>query len=72
MAQLDTAKVVVDEITLVGSRCCNFVTALDLLRGGHVQVAPMISATFALGDAMKAFEYVHQPSCLKVLLASAA
>ena len=68
LAQFDTAKLVVDEITLMGSRCGNFVAALDLLRRGHVRVMPMVSATFALSEAAKAFAYMQQPSCLKVLL----
>jgi alcohol dehydrogenase len=72
MAQFDTAKVVVDEIILLGSRCGNFVAALDLLRGGHVKVAPMVSATFGLGNAAKAFEYLEEPSCVKVLLSTDA
>jgi alcohol dehydrogenase len=69
LAHFDTARLVVDEITLLGSRCGSFAVALDLLRRGHVQVSPMISRIFSLSEGAKAFEYLDQESCLKVLLA---
>jgi len=68
MAYFDTAKLVVDEIRLVGSRCGNFSTALDLLRGGHVNVQALISKKFPLHAGLEAFEYVENNPCLKVLL----
>jgi threonine dehydrogenase-like Zn-dependent dehydrogenase len=67
-ARFDTGKLVVDEINLLGSRCGNFSTALDLLRNGRVKVQEMISKTFPLQAGLEAFEYLGQPSCLKVLL----
>src|SRR5208282_3952641 len=42
-AHFDTAKLVVDEITLLGSRCGNFSVALDLLRHGRVKVQELVS-----------------------------
>jgi alcohol dehydrogenase len=68
-ARFDTAKLVVDEITLLGSRCGNFQQALGLLRGGHVRVQEMISKTFPLLAGLEAFEYMNRTSCCKVLLA---
>ena len=70
MAQFDTARLVVDEITLLGSRCGNFEVALDLLSRGHVEVARMISRVFPLSEGVKAFDYLNQDSVLKVLLAA--
>jgi threonine dehydrogenase-like Zn-dependent dehydrogenase len=67
-AQFDTAKLVVDEIKLVGSRCGNFTTALDLLRGGSIKVQDLISREFPLRSGLEAFDYVQRNSCLKVLL----
>ena len=69
---LDTAKVVVDEITLLGSRCGNFSRALDLLRDGTVSVRPLISKTLPLEAGLEAFEYLNDPSCLKVFLSPLA
>jgi alcohol dehydrogenase len=69
LAHFDTAKLVVDEITLLGSRCGNFSVALDLLRQGRVKVQELVSRVFPLEAGPEAFEYLNQPSCLKVLLA---
>lgn len=68
-ASFDTAKLVVDEITLLGSRCGNFSTALDLLRDGAVKVDGLISKTFPLEEGLEAFDYLNEPACLKVFLA---
>jgi 2-desacetyl-2-hydroxyethyl bacteriochlorophyllide A dehydrogenase len=70
MATFDTAKLVVDEITLLGSRCGNFSKAIDLLRDGSVNIRPLISKTLPLEAGLEAFDYMNQPSCLKVLLAT--
>lgn len=71
-ASFDTAKLVVDEVTLLGSRCGNFSTALDLLCREGVQVRPLISKTYPLEAGAEAFEYLNQNACLKVLLAANA
>jgi len=68
-AHFDTAKLVVDEITLLGSRCGNFSVALKLLRQGRVKVEEMVSRVFPLAAGVDAFKYLSEPSCLKVLLA---
>jgi len=68
-AQFDTAKLVVDEITLLGSRCGDFRRALELLARGRVKVQHLVSKTFPLEAGLEAFEYLESTSCLKVLLA---
>jgi len=68
LARFDTAKLVVDEITLLGSRCGNFPIAVDLLRSKHVTVQELISRTFPLEAGLEAFHYLDQTPCLKVLL----
>src|SRR5215472_13966815 len=67
-ARFDTAKLVVDEITLLGSRCGNFPIAVGLLRNKHVTVQELVSRTFPLEAGPEAFEYLDQTPCLKVLL----
>jgi len=67
-AHFDTAKLVVDEITLLGSRCGNFAAALNLLAGGAVHVRELISKVLPLEAGAEAFNYLNEPSCLKVLL----
>lgn len=59
---------VVDEITVVGSRCGPFEPALRLLQRGLVKVEPMISADFRLQDSLAAFETAFGKGNLKVLL----
>ena len=67
-AQFDTAKLVVDEIALLGSRCGNFSKALELLKVGVIHTKEMISKTFPLEAGLEAFRYLDTPGCLKVLL----
>lgn len=68
MVPLDTAPAIVNEITLVGSRCGRFEPALDLLARGAVRVDEMISGCFRLADAPRAFERAAERGILKVLL----
>jgi alcohol dehydrogenase len=65
---IDTAPVVVNEITLVGSRCGRFEPALDLLRRGQVRVADLISARYPLAEAPRAFRKAAGRGALKLLL----
>ncbi len=65
---LDFASVIVNEITLVGSRCGRFEPALELLRTGKVDVSRMIDSRFALADAPQAFKRAASKGVLKVLL----
>jgi len=65
---LDTAPVVVNEITLVGSRCGRFEPALKLLRSGKVRVEEMISARMPLSEAARGFDLAARKGVIKVLL----
>ncbi|HTZ94953.1 MAG TPA: alcohol dehydrogenase catalytic domain-containing protein [Terriglobales bacterium] len=69
-ARFDTAKLVVDEITLLGSRCGKFESALALLNAGSICTKGMISRIFPLEHGVEAFQYLETPGCLKVLLAN--
>jgi threonine dehydrogenase-like Zn-dependent dehydrogenase len=65
---VDTAPVIVNEITLVGSRCGRFEPALELLKLGAVDVTSMISERMPLSSAPAAFERAAQRGAMKVLL----
>jgi len=65
---LDASALVVDEITLVGSRCGPFAPALRLLAEKRVNVEPLIGARYPLPEGLPAFEQARQPGALKVLL----
>jgi alcohol dehydrogenase len=65
---VDTAPIIVNEITLVGSRCGRFEEAILLLDHELIKVEEMISARFPLAEAAKAFEKAAERGVLKVLL----
>src|SRR6185503_11287838 len=65
---IDTAQVIVDEITLVGSRCGRFEPAIELLTSGTVDVKPLISERVRLVDAAAGFAVAAKSGVLKVLL----
>jgi len=67
---IDTAGIIVNEITLVGSRCGRFEPAIQLLVQGSVHVAPLLSAEFPLNRAPEAFADAARRGVLKVLLRS--
>jgi alcohol dehydrogenase len=67
---LDTAPVIVNEITLVGSRCGRFEPALELLPLGAVDVTSMISERMRLAEARAAFDRAAQKGVMKVLLSN--
>jgi threonine dehydrogenase-like Zn-dependent dehydrogenase len=65
---LDLAPLVIDEITVVGSRCGPFAPALRALERGSVEVTPLISARHRLADGVRALKAASQRGALKVLL----
>lgn len=68
LVAIDSAPVIVKEITLVGSRCGRFEPALRLLKHRKVRVDGMISEVLSLKDAPRAFRAAAKPGVLKVLL----
>jgi threonine dehydrogenase-like Zn-dependent dehydrogenase len=65
---INSASVIVNEITLVGSRCGRFEPALRLLRNKLVDVESLISEVLPLKDAPLAFRRAATPGVLKVIL----
>ncbi|MBD2663173.1 hypothetical protein B6N60_00729 [Richelia sinica FACHB-800] len=68
LLSLDASSLVVDEITLIGSRCGPFTPALDLLATGQVDVEPLIQARYPLTEGLAAFAKAQTKGVLKVLL----
>ena len=58
----------VDEITIVGSRCGRFAPAIDLLAGGAVKVEDLIEDEMPLGDGLAAMRRATEKGSLKVIL----
>lgn len=67
-ANVDLTKLVVGEITVVGSRCGPFGPALALLERGAIAVEPLIEAEYSLSQGKAALEHAARPGVRKVLL----
>ena len=61
-------RVVVDEITIVGSRCGRFAPALKLLRDKKIDVTELISEELSLSEGLAAMSRAAEKGILKVLL----
>lgn len=64
----DASSLVVDEITLIGSRCGPFAPAIKLLSENKVDVSSLIQAHYTLSEGLEAFEHAQRRGVLKVLL----
>ena len=67
-APIESWPIVVNEITILGSRCGPFAKAIALLRAKLVDPRPLVTRTFPLSEASKAIQYAQQKGVLKVLL----
>ncbi len=65
---LDFSVPVINEITILGSRCGPFRPALEALSLGNVGVRPLVTDTFTLNDADKALQRAAEPDAMKVLI----
>jgi threonine dehydrogenase-like Zn-dependent dehydrogenase len=67
-AAVDLSSLVVDELTLVGSRCGPFEKALAALVEGRVRVSDLVEARYPLVEGAAAFAHAARPGALKVLI----
>jgi len=67
-AEFETAPIVVDEISVIGSRCGRFAPALELLKTGAVEVESLLSEEFPLVEGLRAMALAAEAGVLKVLL----
>jgi threonine dehydrogenase-like Zn-dependent dehydrogenase len=65
---IDAARIVVDEISVVGSRCGRFAPALELLKAKSIDVENLISEEFSLADGVRAMARAAEVGVMKVLL----
>ncbi len=68
LVAIDTAPAIVNEVTLVGSRCGRFEPAIRMLKSGKVRVDEMIADEFPLDRAPEAFAAAATKGILKILL----
>ena len=67
-SRLDLARLVVNEVNLVGSRCGNIGLALDYLKNRWLEVEPLIEAEYPLEELSAALDHARRPVALKVLV----
>jgi len=65
---IKAARIVVDEISVVGSRCGRFAPALELLKNNKIEVQNLISEEFPLTDGLRAMARAAESGVMKVLL----
>ena len=66
----EASRVVVDEITIIGSRCGRFTPALELLSTKAIEVEDLVSEEFSLADGVAAMKTAAEPGVMKVLLSN--
>jgi threonine dehydrogenase-like Zn-dependent dehydrogenase len=66
--EVDAARIVVDEISIIGSRCGRFGPAINLLKKGALDIDSLISEEYPLSQGVYAMERAAAKGVLKVLL----
>ena len=66
--KVSLAPLVINEITVVGSRCGPFAPALDALPGKSVSVTPLIEKIYPLSEGIEAVAHAGKPGARKILL----
>jgi len=65
---LNLSPVVINEFSIIGSRCGPFKKAIDALKNHEVKISPLIYKIFPLNEGLKAFKVSCEKKTLKVLL----
>lgn len=65
---IDLNNIVINEITVIGSRCGPFRPAIKALETKGVNVTPLISKVFPIEDGIEAMNYASQKGVMKVIL----
>lgn len=66
--ELNLAPIVINEITVLGSRCGQFGPALRLLEKNRIDFTPFISKVYSVDDAIEAFEANKAKDTIKILV----
>ena len=66
--RVDFSSIVVDEVTLIGSRCGPFDPALNLLANNRVDPIGLIEGRYPLNAIQEAFQHASRPGALKVIV----
>lgn len=66
--ELNLAPIVIDEITVLGSRCGQFVPALRLMEKNVIDFSKLVSAKLSFDNAILGFEKNKEKNTIKILL----
>ena len=65
---IDLNQVVINELSLIGSRCGPFPDALKAIRSGNLKLFPLISAKYSIEEGVRAVAHASERGVLKVIL----
>ena len=65
---IDLNQIVIDEVSIIGSRCGPFEPAIQALADKTVKTTPLISKIFSIEDGVEAMAYAKKKGVLKVIL----
>ena len=66
--ELNLAPIVINEITVLGSRCGQFGPALRLLKNNRIDFKPFISKIYSINDEIEGFEANKAKNSIKIIL----
>ena len=66
--ELNWSEIVVDEITIIGSRCGPFAPAIRLLEQGLIDTDSLITAKYPFEEVLRAFEHARDSEAIKILV----
>jgi threonine dehydrogenase-like Zn-dependent dehydrogenase len=66
--ELNWSEIVVDEITIIGSRCGPFAPAIRLLEKGLIDTDSLITAKYSFEEVLRAFERARDSEAIKILV----
>lgn len=67
-AELNLAPIVINEISVIGSRCGRFAPAIAAMEAGRIDLRPLIDGEYPLDDWRAAFSAAENSSAFKILL----
>ena len=67
-SRIDINQFVINEISLIGSRCGPFSPAIKAISAGQVDLGPLISCVYPIEEGLKAFQHAASKRALKVIL----
>jgi len=65
---IDLNRIVINELSLIGSRCGPFPDAIIAIESGKVKLYPLVSAEYSIEEGGKAFTRASESGALKVIL----